>query len=122
MVRRPIKRILFWTPRILCIIFAVFLSIFALDVFGQGYGFWGTIFALLVHLIPVFIVIIVLIITWRWEWVGGILFPALGIFYLVWAWGKFPWSVYLIISGPLFLVGILFLINWFHRKELQASS
>ena len=31
------KRLLFWTPRILCLLFAGFISLFALDVFeGQG--------------------------------------------------------------------------------------
>ena len=39
---RPSKQLLFWTPRILGILFALFLSMFALDVFGEGYGFWGT--------------------------------------------------------------------------------
>lgn len=122
MVQRPINRTLFWIPRILCIIFAVFLSLFALDVFGQGYGVWGTIFHLLANLIPAFILIVVLVITWRWEWVGGILFPVLGVLYIIWKWREFPYYVYLIISGPLFLIGILFIINWFYKKELLSSS
>jgi len=29
-----LKRLFFWSPRILCILFAVFLSLFALDVFN----------------------------------------------------------------------------------------
>jgi hypothetical protein len=122
MAQRPMNRTLFWIPRILCIIFAVFLSLFALDVFGQGYGFWETIIHLLVNLIPAFILIIVLIISWRWEWVGGILFPVLGVLYIVWKWGEFSWGAYLVISGPLFILGILFLINWFYKKELRSSS
>ena len=56
------KRVLFWTPRILCILFAIFLSVFALDVFSEGYGFWQTIGALLLHLVPTFIVVIALLI------------------------------------------------------------
>ena len=44
-MKRPVKRTLFWAPRILCILFAVFVSLFALDVFGEGYGFWETILA-----------------------------------------------------------------------------
>jgi hypothetical protein len=95
---------------------------FALDVFGEGYGFWKTILALLMHLIPTGIILIVLAISWRWEWVGGILFPALGVLYLVWSWGRFPWSVYVVMSGSLVLVGVLFLLNWVYRRELRASS
>ena len=119
-MKRPVKRLLFWTPRILCILFAVFVSLFALDVFGEGYGFWGTMLALLMHLIPTFVILIVLAISWRWEWVGGIMFIALGVLYLVMSWGRFHWSAYLLISGPLFLVGVLFLINWLYRAELRT--
>ena len=61
------KRVLFWAPKILCILFAVFASLFALDVFDLGMGFGKTMFALLMHLIPVFGIVIVLIIAWRWE-------------------------------------------------------
>jgi len=114
------KRVLFWTPRVLCILFAIFLSLFALDVFSEGYGFWATIFTLLIHLVPVYIVIIVLIIAWRWEWVGAILFIALAVFYVVLFWGRFPLDVYLSISGPLALVGVLFLFNWIYRAQLRT--
>jgi hypothetical protein len=121
-MKRSVKRLLFWAPRILCILFAVFVSLFALDVFGEGYGFWETILALLMHLIPTGIIVVVLVISWRWEWVGGVLFTVLGALYLVMAWGKFHWSVYLTMSGPLFLVGVLFLINWLYRREPRGSS
>jgi hypothetical protein len=115
-----IKRALFWTPRILCILFAIFLSLFSLDVFGEDLGFWKTILALLIHLVPVYIVVIVLVITWRWEWVGAILFNALAVLYVIWAWGRFHWSAYVAISGPLVLVGVLFLFNWIYRAQLRA--
>lgn len=120
-MKRPAKRTLFWAPRILGILFAVFVSLFALDVFGEGYGFWETILALLIHLIPTALILIVLAISWRWEWVGGILFIGLGAFYIVDNPGFHP-SAYLVISGPLFLVGVLFLVNWLYRAELRASS
>ncbi len=115
-----IKSALFWTPRVLCILFAIFLSIFSFDVFGDGLGFWNTILALLLHLVPVYIVIIVLVIAWRWEWVGAIMFIALALFYLVWSWGKFHWSAYFLISGSSFLIGVLFLLNWRFRAQLRT--
>ena len=115
-----VKRVLFWTPRILCILFALLLSLFALDVFSEGYGFLETILALLIHLVPVYIVVIVLVIAWRWEWVGAILFSALAVFYAVWTWGRFPLITHLSISGPLVLVGVLFLFNWIFRAQLRT--
>jgi hypothetical protein len=72
-----LARALFWTPRLLGILLTVWISIFALDVFGQGYGFWGTMAALVVHFVPAIIVLTALVIAWRWA------------------------------SGPLFLIGCL---------------
>jgi hypothetical protein len=117
-----VKRILFWMPRILCLLFAVFISIFALDVFGAGYGFWETIVALIIHLIPTALVLIALAIAWRWEWIGAVLFFALGASYLIVAWGKFTWITYLLIAGPSFLAGALFLVNWLLRSELRFGT
>jgi hypothetical protein len=121
-VKTPVKRLLFWTPRVLCVLFAVFISLFALDVFGEGYTFWEMILGFLIHLIPTGIVLVVLAISWRWEWVGGILFIALGTAYLVTSWNKFHWSAYVVISGPLFLIGVLFLISWRHSKTQRVSE
>jgi hypothetical protein len=118
-MRKSINQFLFWTPRTICILFAVFLSLFSLDVFSESYGLWETVLALFIHLVPVYIVIIVLIIAWRWEWVGAILFFTLALFYLIMTRDRAPWSTYLMISGPLVLVGVLFLINWVHREELR---
>lgn len=113
-------RWLFWTPRVLSILFIIFLSLFALDVFDAGLGFWQTIVALLIHLIPSAVLAGILAVSWRWEWVGGILFSAAGAAYLWMTWGRFPWYVYVFMSGPLFLVGVLFLIAWFQRNALRS--
>src|SRR5262249_39770619 len=110
-----VERSLFWTPRVLGVLFAAFLSLFALDVFGEGYGFWGTILALVMHLIPTLVLLIVLAIAWRWEAVGGILFIALGAWYLIASWGHVSWA--LVISGPLVLTGGLFLADWVYRAK-----
>jgi hypothetical protein len=98
----------------------MFLSVFALDVFDEGYGPWQTIAALLLHLVPTFVVVIVLVIAWRREWVGTVLFSALAVLYVVWMWGRFPLVAYLSISGPLLLAGILFLFNWLYRAQLRS--
>jgi len=120
-MKTSLKPWLVWTPRILGILFAVFLSVFALDVFGEGHGFWKTMLALLIHLIPTGLVLAALAVAWRWTWIGGLLFIGLGALYLVTAGGRFNWYVYVLISGPLFLVGGLFLLNWRFRAELRSS-
>ena len=116
------KRLLFWTPRVLCLLFAGFISLFALDVFNEHHGFWKITLALLIHLVPTYLVLGVLLLSWRREWVGAALFTGLGAYYLDSTWGRFHWSAYLCISGPLFLLGALFLVNWPFRAELRARQ
>ena len=72
------------------------------------------------HLVPSFIVIVALVIAWRWKWVGAVLFCVLALSYVVMAWGQFPFVNYLAISGPLFLVGLLFLLSWKSRDALHS--
>jgi hypothetical protein len=118
------KRLLYWTPRVLCIVFAAFISIFAMDVFQKGVPLWQVALALLMHLLPTFLVLAVLALSWRREWVGGALFIALGLLYLLWARNKpfFGWEVVLLIAAPLFLIGVLFLLNWRYRAQLRPRS
>lgn len=111
-------KLLFWLPRILGLLFAAFTSIFALDVFEGHHGFWQTSLALLMHLIPTGVLLVLLALAWRWEWLGGVLFPVLGLGYVVTAWGRFHWSAYALIAGPLFLLGALFLLSWQQRRTL----
>lgn len=111
------RRMLFWSPRVLGILFAIFLSLFALDVFNKGYSVGETILALLIHLIPTYLVVISLALAWRWEWAASILFIALALFYMASS-GNGSW----VISVPLWLIGILFLLNWRYRAPLRARG
>ncbi|HET6348515.1 MAG TPA: hypothetical protein VFH88_05465 [Candidatus Krumholzibacteria bacterium] len=101
-----------WTPRIICIAFALLLSMFAFDVFEEPVSPIRKVGALLVHLIPTFGVLLILWVTWKRPWVGAIVFPLLGIFYVVWSWGKFNWMAPTFIGGPLLVMGILFWMSW----------
>jgi len=109
------KKALYWIPRILAIMFIVFVSLFALDIFGMGLGFWGTIVGLIIHLIPSFILIIALLISWKWEHIGGIIFILLGIAYIILVRGRIMSGLPIVIFS--FLVGILFLISYFLKKK-----
>ena len=121
-MNKPARRALFWAPRALCFLFAAFISLFALDVFGAGYGFWETLTAFFIHLIPTAIILAALAVAWHWEWVGALLFAGLGVWYLVTAWGQFAWTTYLLISGPAFLIAVLFLVNWLRRAEIRSTA
>ncbi len=121
--RSPTHQLLYWAPRALCIVFALFLSLFALDVFQEGRGVLETALALFLHLIPTFLLLILLALSWRREWIAGIIFPLLGVLYVVWAWNK-PFGVLstlLLMAGPPILTGALFLLNWYYRRKLREQ-
>ncbi len=115
------RGVVFWAPRILTMLLALFLSVFALDVFAETEGFLKTLTALVLHLIPTFLVVVLLVFAWRWELIGVIAFAVLAIAYVVVMWGRhFPWITYAMISGLLLLMSVLFLLSW--RQRLRART
>ena len=110
------KNFILWAPRVLAILFILFISLFALDSFGTGKPWWEGIVGFLIHLVPTYFLIAMLIAAWRFPLVGGLFFIAGGIFYLVMAHGQ-HWTAYLFISGPAFLTGALFLAQKFLREK-----
>ena len=123
------KRALFWTPRALSIVFIAFLSLFALDVFGEHLGLWRTVLALTMHLVPSLVLIAALVLAWRWEWIGAALYAAAGSLYVWWVVSmsrpvppamRLMWI--LTIAGPAFVIAGLFLANWLKRGDLRAPG
>jgi hypothetical protein len=96
------KLLMSWLPRSLSILFIAFISVFALDVFGQPQWF----LALLMHLIPSFILVILTVIAWKNSRLGGFIFIAVGILLLI-----FSRFEALIVSIPTIILGGLFLIG-----------
>ena len=111
------KQALRWTPRVLSILFIAFISLFALDAFGEGLGFWPAVGAFLVHLIPSFVLIAILAAAWRRAWIGAVLFAGAGVFFLVVVRGG--WLNKLLIAGPVLFAAALFLAGW---RAGRASS
>lgn len=85
-------------------------------MFGEGYGFGETVLALLIHLIPTYLVVMALVIAWRWEWIGAAIYGALAVFFLLMSGGR-SWGL----SVPVFLVGFLFLLDWKCRIRSRNS-
>ena len=109
----------YWAPRTISIVFTALTSLFAADVFNERNGFWETSLALIMHLVPTFLLVGILVASWHREWIGGILFNVLAVVYVVTMWGRFPLSTYLLICGPLVVTGLLFLLNWHYRGMLK---
>ncbi|MBT6690959.1 DUF2964 family protein [Candidatus Parcubacteria bacterium] len=96
---------LYWIPRVFAIMFTLVVTLFVFDIEQFSWG------ALFMHLTPTIAVLIALLIAWKQEMIGGIIFIILGIVYIVMAWGDTPWLSFLAMSGPAFVIGILFLIS-----------
>ncbi len=115
------RRLLYWTPRIAAILFCLFLSLFALDVFDMGLPWDQALFALLIHLLPVLVLAVgAVLIAWRWEWVGALVLIGWAVWYAVSRPGFTPMT-YIVIVGLPFVLGVLFWLNWQFRSEIRAA-
>jgi hypothetical protein len=101
---------LLWAPRVLAILTALFLGAFALDAFGERHGFWATVAHFVVHLLPAILLLATVALAWHRAWIGALVFLAAAALYAGMNPGRPDWI--LTISGPLALVGLLYLASW----------
>ena len=121
-MNKSLKQTLYWTPRIAGILFVLFISLFALDVFEEGLGFWGTLLALFMHLLPSIVLAFAIWIAWKREWFGAVLFIGWAIWYVAFFLDReFPWATYAIIAGIPAVIGLLFLVDWVWRKQIHPA-
>lgn len=121
---------IYWLPRILSILFLLFLAIFSFDVFDSCNGFLDCALGLLMHNLPVIILAVLLWISWRREIVGAYAFFIGGLLYIVFILMKviktgFEWyylAWFASISVPAFVIGILWFLNWRIRKRLARKK
>lgn len=93
-------------PRILAIVMALFLAVFALDVWEEHSTMLARAEALFIHLLPSILIVVALLISWKKPRRGAIIFSVLGALYLFNEWGH--WRAVGLLAAPLFLIGILF--------------
>jgi uncharacterized membrane protein len=115
-----IRKLIFWAPRVLSILFIISIALLSLDVISPELDFRQIFVGLLMHNIPTLVMIIVLIIAWKYEIVGAVFFILAGLLYtLMTSQVKIDWYVALswnlTIAGPAILIGILFLISWIRK-------
>ena len=122
------KTALFWAPRALSILLILFISMFALDVFGENLGFWRTFVALSMHLVPSCILVVALALAWKWEWVGAAAYAALGTFHIVTLLRrpmpplhiKLVWMA--MFALPAFVIAVLFMVFCLKLDTFRARG
>ena len=116
----PSARLWRWSPRILGILVSLFIAAFALDAFAEGTPLASALLDFFIHLIPAFVLLALVMVSRRWEPIAGVAFILLAVVYaMTMARGRLDWM--LVISGPLAVVGVLFLWSWFRRSGSPLS-
>lgn len=116
------KNILFWLPRILVICYILFISVFSLDAFYGENSFWYELGSFFMHLVPSIILAILLWISWKRDFAGGMIFLISGfLFTFIYATFRSVPS-FVCLSCPLYLAGILYLINYAMKYKKNTSA
>jgi hypothetical protein len=106
------KNFLLWTPRILAILFILFISMFAADAFEGEASLGRKLLGFLIHLLPTILLLICLVIAWKYPHIGGVLFIMAAIFFTIWFDSYKVLNTFLLISLPPAIIGLLFLWQW----------
>lgn len=113
-------RFLHWTPRIICILAILFVSIFALDAFDPALTMLQQLAGFLIHMIPSLILTGLLILAWKKEFIGGLIILMIGIVFtpIIYIMNYrmnnsvgMSLGIILTITFPFILTGILFIIE-----------
>jgi len=119
-------RVLYWLPRIICIIGILFISMFSIDTLNSELTIWQQILSLSMHLIPSFVLIFLLLLSWKRELIGGIIFMIIGlgfspiIFIHNFKMNESIWlslGIISVITIPFAIVGMLFIVSHYRRKK-----
>ncbi|MBV6343008.1 DUF7670 domain-containing protein [Candidatus Magnetobacterium casense] len=118
-MKKKVGRFIFWTPRIILLVFALFLVIFSFDVFDGASGAGEIALALFMHNLPSLFLFALLWLSWKHDLVGAVVFLlsgaacVVGLIVSLAASSGGKSNPILIIGSVVFLfIGGLFLLGW----------
>lgn len=119
------KQILHYSPRILSILFCLFIMMFSLDVFDGNSTILEMFIGFIMHNLPVFGMAIITFFAWKNDLIGGIGFIGVSLFFFILVSsnmnneGGIINPAVFIISLPALLISALYFINfrYNHKKE-----
>lgn len=109
------KKVITWTPRILAILYIIFITLFAFDESLISLPWF-------VHIMPTILLTLILVLTWRKPLGAAITFLILGFGFTLIFKTYENWLQFLLISLPLILMGILFLLEKLFFRKKQDSQ
>ncbi len=108
------KKLTFYLPRILSLLFVGFISLFSLDVFGSYHGL-SLIIALFMHLLLPALLLIFVLLAWKFGIIGAVVFTGFAILYGFQVSDHIVWI--LLISGPSLIAGVLYFVDWYSKYK-----
>ena len=118
------KKTIYYAPRLLSILYCLFLMLFSFDVFEAGRSWTDMALGFFMHNIPVIILAVLSFFAWKDERVGMIgfgsmaVFLGLMVFSNMLASGAFAvFSSVSIIMGPALLISALYGYSLWHKKR-----
>jgi hypothetical protein len=112
---------LFWIPRGLILLFALFTMLFSLDVFEINAPWYQFALGFIIHNFPVFAMLLILWISWKHPAISSIICYLLMVVfaYIVRSNGLF--YVPLIFTFPLFIIATMFLFEYLRDSKTKVS-
>ena len=117
------KKIVYWTPRVLAILFTLFIMMFSLDVFNGTSSLTDQLIGFFMHNLPAYGIILVIVLAWKKDIIGMIGFAliAIGLFMMVMGSNQPSGSAVnpavFIVSGPALLISLLYGFSWILHKK-----
>lgn len=106
------QKFVYYLPRFLASLVTLFLFLFVLEGFSPEFGWQSG----LAHFVIASVMLLFTILAWKKPKIGGWIFLALGIYYLIITTSQGYWQMSLPLSLPMILSGILFLVEGFKKK------
>ena len=105
------QKITYWLPRVLVVLDICFYVLLSFDVFSANVSLIKNITGFIVQNIPSLILLLILLVSWKKEKIGGVLFLLAAVAFTFFFKTYGGWNSFFLISFPLILIGVLFLID-----------
>ena len=125
-IDESLAKIIYRAPRIAGIAIIIFVGLFSLDVFTEGYSLWEMLGGFIMHSLPAIAMAVTLALAWRRPLIGFLAFAAAATFFLRFVLGN-PMGgigILLLFSGPMAAIAMLFWADWRwidHRRPAPVA-
>lgn len=106
-----------WSARILAIAYALFQSLFGLDVFTGEAGLFQELLAFLIHIIPSLVIYLIVALFWRRPEICAYCFFAMSILFTLVFRTYYDVLLFAILTLPIALIGLFYLGAYLSKKQ-----